>query len=1057
MAPVREQIRTDDETHPGDKSGVYDDGLKGIQSSWDADNSDYKDPSDKVRSRDDDSSEEDDQDTSLAGKEESASTDDGSDSAAVSASEENSLGYSSGDGASDSEGLSRFQRFKANASKKRALAGFGIAGSIVGLIGVGSILSGPFKIIHAGQMLRQTHLKRNENDSNIRTSRIIRMLRSKDTKNLRLGSRARKYADKWDAKIADSTGLKSIYHPDTGRFVGYEVLDEDKARTTLKDLEKDGVKPRDGGGTYDFGDGSPKTTRNRIVDLGDTKFKNRRSVIRSVVRGSDVNDVSGAVASRVLQRLGGVDFHPIKNIRRKITDNIVEWYSRTREERAKRNANGVEAPNARAPDTDSDGDGTGDSTDTDPSNNTPNEADNAASAAAGEVIDEVDGLDTPSAPRGSTKFMEQLKSIRNSTMGKAASGVAAVVGILCAVKSIGNAIEAVQYANTILPLVRMGILFVTAGSQIQANQASMDEIGVLYTDLYEEIPSGQTAGGLTSFGAINTLASITGNKRVDFTAADTWLAASGKQPTGGFKLPEEAQPSKAGEKPQLFEIIDSIPGLPVACNINDAIGNLPIIKQVGAVASGAMEAVLSKVGLSPTVLVGKVVNFLAGAGVNLLARGPELGNILMYGVRIAGNMANVAAGALDLNDTEEAQLRVRDREIAMEEQQFRPLASRLFDLNDISSLSGRIAFQMPTSIQGAFSSLASLPSGLFAAFQPQVYAAAIPYPYGFNLIGTSKADMNSEIFTEVEENAKIVESGIKYYSDNYMGCFANGITPDLELVKNDLARADVLPKFGKCADRSDDMKRYIAYLQLRTDENALTCPVGEDEACDELGFGSGSGSSSDEPVSTSNEEGSTSGGSTSANLNSPAPTGSDTQVIDGFTVYKQYDPAWGGNTYGVGGRTIASSGCGPTAMAMIITSLTGQTVTPADTAAYGMKAGTHGGSAGGSNGVALATKMAANWGLKAEFLGANKQAINAALDRGALVIVSGNGSQPPETPFSQGGHFVVIRGRTADGKWLVGDSSHRGASPDTSTVGYDPDTMVKHFSSGGYSSYAISK
>lgn len=185
--------------------------------------------------------------------------------------------------------------------------------------------------------------------------------------------------------------------------------------------------------------------------------------------------------------------------------------------------------------------------------------------------------------------------------------------------------------------------------------------------------------------------------------------------------------------------------------------------------------------------------------------------------------------------------------------------------------------------------------------------------------------------------------------------------------------------------------------------------------------------------------------------------GSPTDFVNGFVVYRQNDPQWADNPYGVGknekgnSRTIASSGCGPSALAMAITNLTGKKVTPADTAAYGMQAHTYG-SNGGSN-ATMAPIIANHWGLNAVRIGASVERINQTLKAGGLVTVSGHGP----LPFSEGGHYIVIRALTAEGKWLVGDSSHTTAKPDTNTVAYDPATLVSEFTGGGITAYAITR
>jgi len=151
--------------------------------------------------------------------------------------------------------------------------------------------------------------------------------------------------------------------------------------------------------------------------------------------------------------------------------------------------------------------------------------------------------------------------------------------------------------------------------------------------------------------------------------------------------------------------------------------------------------------------------------------------------------------------------------------------------------------------------------------------------------------------------------------------------------------------------------------------------------------------------------------------------GEASEYIDGFVVYNQNDTKWSGNPYG-NGATIGSSGCGPAAMAMIITALTKQTVTPADTAAYGASANPstvyydQSGAAAGSR-HNIHSVMGDNWGLKSTYLGKDVAKINQGLRSGGLVVTAGSGA----SPFTTTGHIIVIRAVTAEGKWLIGDSN----------------------------------
>ena len=175
----------------------------------------------------------------------------------------------------------------------------------------------------------------------------------------------------------------------------------------------------------------------------------------------------------------------------------------------------------------------------------------------------------------------------------------------------------------------------------------------------------------------------------------------------------------------------------------------------------------------------------------------------------------------------------------------------------------------------------------------------------------------------------------------------------------------------------------------------------------------------------------------------PAASAGNSQFVDGFVVYNQCDPAWGNKAYG--SSRICPSGCGPSAMAMTITALTGQRVTPYDTATYAGAQGMYIPGTGSS--WSVAPVVAKHWNLKAKFIGASVTKINAALNSGALVVGAGHGA----LPWTSGGHYIVIRAVLPNGKWKVGDSGHR----NTSDKEWDPGPIVAGMGDG--SVYAISK
>lgn len=187
-------------------------------------------------------------------------------------------------------------------------------------------------------------------------------------------------------------------------------------------------------------------------------------------------------------------------------------------------------------------------------------------------------------------------------------------------------------------------------------------------------------------------------------------------------------------------------------------------------------------------------------------------------------------------------------------------------------------------------------------------------------------------------------------------------------------------------------------------------------------------------------------GSTGSCANITGP-GEDTKYVDGFTVYSQRDAAWKNNAYG--SSTIEDSGCGPAAMAMIITNLTGTAVSPAETTAYANLKNMYIENVGSS--WSVAPVLAEHWGLKSQALNEKNavtvSSVTAALQAGALVFGFGGGAKP----FSAEGHAIIIRGVTSSGKFKVADSWYT----DTAEQEWGPEQILSQMSAG--SMYAITK
>lgn len=129
--------------------------------------------------------------------------------------------------------------------------------------------------------------------------------------------------------------------------------------------------------------------------------------------------------------------------------------------------------------------------------------------------------------------------------------------------------------------------------------------------------------------------------------------------------------------------------------------------------------------------------------------------------------------------------------------------------------------------------------------------------------------------------------------------------------------------------------------------------------------------------------------------------------------YNQTDARWGDLMYGEL-YSIAVAGCGPTALAMAVSSLTDRIIDPGEMAAWAFENGYC--AEGDGSYQTLIPNGAEHFGLKVTKNITDAQDLADALAEGKLIIViMGPGH------FTVSGHFIVLRGITDEGKVLVAD------------------------------------
>lgn len=141
----------------------------------------------------------------------------------------------------------------------------------------------------------------------------------------------------------------------------------------------------------------------------------------------------------------------------------------------------------------------------------------------------------------------------------------------------------------------------------------------------------------------------------------------------------------------------------------------------------------------------------------------------------------------------------------------------------------------------------------------------------------------------------------------------------------------------------------------------------------------------------------------------------DVRFTDGATevvYFNQLDQRYANQPYGT--DNIGGYGCGPTSMAIVVSSLTDEIVDPTSMAKWAYENG--GWCKGQGSYHSLIPNAAKAWGLNVEGCKANEpQRILDALSSGKLVVAIMSPGH-----FTTGGHFIVLRG-VKDGKILVAD------------------------------------
>lgn len=135
--------------------------------------------------------------------------------------------------------------------------------------------------------------------------------------------------------------------------------------------------------------------------------------------------------------------------------------------------------------------------------------------------------------------------------------------------------------------------------------------------------------------------------------------------------------------------------------------------------------------------------------------------------------------------------------------------------------------------------------------------------------------------------------------------------------------------------------------------------------------------------------------------------------------FNQGEEPWGSLPYG--DSTIGAAGCGPASLAIVISTLTGQTVNPQTTAAFAINNGEYISGAGTAH--SFPTNAARHWGLTCERVGKDRMdEVVQALKDGKMVVEI---CEAYTITGGSDGHFIVLTGVTRDGYITIADCASR--------------------------------
>ncbi|MDB5175772.1 MAG: hypothetical protein JWM81_630 [Candidatus Saccharibacteria bacterium] len=751
------------------------------------------------------------------------------------ASAENAAGGSAAVASAAGGGAKALQFLARN--KKKGAAG-GIAGVLVaGAIFAGTFLAGPFEFVQAAKIASGARLAPQSDESDFRMTKALRNLnyiRKGETEKTRMGGIGNHYATKFEARL-NSVGLKSAYSTNLGLHEGWAINPD---APEFKNLSPEEIKEKvsakygidltvspgkDGALIID------KASNGKLFDF--RGYMDNKSFIRQSLRESGMGKMSSRAVTRVIAEKYGWSLSPIKAIDTKLLGQGDKLIDKIRENRTKaiQGDTGPPVTTESRPDL----------------NTNPEEAGTAPGQAASDkgVADSV----SEQAKLNQNK-PGALKGLSDSVSAKWVAGPAAAVGVMCLARGIDANYDSVKEAQIILPLMRVAMRIISIGSEAMFGPSNVH--------LLQQM--GDESEILTNPDTGRSYADSAGIKKITTGSVD-----KGAQPDnviGGIA------------KSSFFNGIFTTGALGKALDPACSTAGMVVLGAVGFLGgpvSFAAGTAVSAVAVPK--IVHAIVGFMAGEAVNLndpTKWGPDVGNYLDVGAKMAGDTLEVSSGAIIQTAAALSERSAIQNNLEQSEFDNQSVAYKLFNPSDPRSAAGKVmqnvspsASQNVASLVGSTMNIGSVFGSIANLFTSKASADApvdkTPLDYGLPTYSYSVAEMDNPAVDNPWQNGDEVADMLD--SANGAGliqrakaCFnvdiakvatADGpewdatVSPGTRSLYGDTANKNYAE--NNCGDPSTTWLKVRMFISDTQTIKAAGCYEDDEELCGEMGFGGG--------------------------------------------------------------------------------------------------------------------------------------------------------------------------------------------------------------------------